>query len=84
MGKTEPTENLHQLLCTFKCRKVIMHECPWINVLSLEISSCLNVETGPRMEWYGDGETEPMENLYLGNGISASAIIKKSKMAAIS
>ena len=56
-----------------------MHECPWINVLSLETSSCLNVETEPRMEWYGDGETEPMENLHLGNGISASAIMKKSK-----
>ena len=56
-----------------------MHECPWINVLSLETSSCLNVETEPRMKWYGDGETEPMENLHMGNGISASAIMKKSK-----
>ena len=56
-----------------------MHECPHINVLSLETSSCLNFETEPRMKWYGDGETEPMENLHMGNGISALAIMKKSK-----
>ena len=31
------------------------------------------------MKWCGDGKTEPMENLYLGNGISVSAITKKLK-----
>ena len=35
MGKTEPMYNLHQPLNTFKCRKVIIHECPCINVLTL-------------------------------------------------
>ena len=65
MEKTEPIENLHQPLCTFKCRKDIMHECPCINVLSIETLSCLNVETEPRMKW-----CEPMENLLFGNGIS--------------
>ena len=79
MGKAEPMENLHQLLCTFKCRMVIINECHCIKVLSIETSSFLNVETEPRMKWCGNGETEPMKNLHLGNVISASAIIKKSK-----
>ena len=57
-----------------------MYECPCINVLSIETSSCLNGKT----ELCGDGETEPMEDLHLGNGISVSAIMKKLKMAAIS
>ena len=55
--KTEPTENLHLQLCTFKCRKVIIHECPYINVLSIETSSCLHVETKNRNEvvwWQGN------------------------------
>ena len=43
--KTEPKENLHQPLCTFKCRKVIMPECPQINVLNVETSSYSNIET---------------------------------------
>ena len=75
--KTEPTENLHQSLCTFKCKRVITYECPCINVLSIETSSYLNVDTEPRMKWCGDGETEPTENFTLGNGISASATMKK-------
>ena len=37
----------------------------------------MNVETEPKMKWCGDRETEPTENLHLGNGISASAIMKK-------
>ena len=37
------------------------HECPCINVLSIEISSCLNVETEPGTKWCDDGETEPTE-----------------------
>ena len=85
MGKTEPMENLdnwtngklHQPLCTFKCRKVIMCECPCINVLSYR--NILNVETEPRTKWCGDREAEPMEYLHLGNGISVSAIMKKLK-----
>ena len=40
------------------------------NVLKIEISSSLNVETEPRMKWCGDGETTPMENLPLGNGMA--------------
>ena len=40
-----------------------MYEYPGINVLSIETSSPLNVETKPRMQWHGDGETEPMEHL---------------------
>ena len=72
-------ENLHQPLCTSKCRKVITCECPHINVLSIETPSCLNVETEGRMKWHGDRETEPMENLHLGNRILASAIMKKLK-----
>ena len=75
--KTEPTENLHQPLCTFKCRKIITHECPHINVLSIETSSYLNVETEPGMKWYSDKETEPIENLHLENGILTLAIMKK-------
>ena len=39
----------------------------------------MNVETEPRTKWSGDGETEPMENLHLGNGISALAIMNKWK-----
>ena len=54
--KTEPMENLHQPLCTFKCRKVIMRECPHINILSIGTSSYLNVETEPKTKWCGDGE----------------------------
>ena len=77
-------ENLAQPLCIFKCRKVVMYECPCINVLSIETSSCLNGKTEPRTKWCGDGETEPMEDLHFGNGISVSAIMKKLKMAAIS
>ena len=72
-------ENLAQPLSIFKCRKVIMYEFPCINVLSIETSSCLNVKTEPMMKWCGDGETEPMEDLHLGNGISVSAIMKKLK-----
>ena len=56
-----------------------MWECPCINVLSIETSSYLNVETEPRMKWCSDGETEPMENLHLKNKISVSAIMKTSK-----
>ena len=48
--KTEPTENLHQPLSTLKCRKVITHECSHINVLSIETSSSLNVETEPGLK----------------------------------
>ena len=77
--KTEPMENLHQPLCAFKCRKVIIHECPHINVLSIETSSCLNIETEPGTKWCGGGKTEPIENLHLGNGILALAVMKKSK-----
>ena len=83
MEKTEPMKNLHQLLCTFNCRKLITHECAHINVLGIKTSSGFNVKTEPRMKWYGDGETEPIENLHLGNRILALAIMKKSKMAAI-
>ena len=43
-----------------------MHECPCINVLSMETSSCLNVETEPRMKLCGGGETERTENMHLG------------------
>ena len=75
--KTEPMENLHQSLCTFKCRKVMVSECPCINVLSIETLSYLNVETKPRMKWCSDGETEPMENFHFENGISTSAIMIK-------
>ena len=39
IGKMEPMDNLTQQSCTVKCRKVI------INVLSVETSSHLNVET---------------------------------------
>ena len=60
--KTEPTENLHQPLYTFKCRKVIRYECPHIKVLRIETSSCLNVETEPGMKWCSDGEPRPIEN----------------------
>ena len=49
-------ENLPQPLCTFKCRKVIMHECPRTNILSIGTSSYLNVETEPKTKWCGDGE----------------------------
>ena len=52
---------------TFKCRKVITCECPRINVLCVGTSSYLNVETEPKTKWCGDGETEPTENLHLGN-----------------
>ena len=72
-------ENLHQSLCTFKCRKVITCECPGINVLSIETSSCLNVKTEPRTKWCGDKEIEQTENFHLGNEISALAIRKKLK-----
>ena len=72
-------ENLHQPLCTFKCREVITCECPHINVLSIETSLCLNVETKPGTKWCRDRETEPTENLHLGNGISVLAIMKKLK-----
>ena len=44
-GKTECTEICYKLLCTFKCIKVIKCECPGINVLSLETSSCLDIKT---------------------------------------
>ena len=40
MGKTEPTEKLPQPLYTFKRRKVIMRECPFINVLSAAMLKC--------------------------------------------
>ena len=63
---------------TFKCRNFITHECPCVNVLSIETSSFLNVETEPMMKWCGDRENEPMENLHLGNEILASAIMNKS------
>ena len=41
-GETKPMENLHKPLCTFKCRKVIMHEYPCINVLSAAMLACWN------------------------------------------
>ena len=47
------------------------HEC-----LSVGTSLYLNVEIEPKTKWCGDEETEPMENLHLGNGISVSAIEK--------
>ena len=56
-----------------------MWEYPCINVLSIETPSYLNVETDPRMKWCSNGETEPMENLVLKNGISVSTIMKTSK-----
>ena len=56
-----------------------MCECPHINVLSIETSSYLKVETEPRMKWCGAGETEPMKTFHLGNRILASAIMKKLK-----
>ena len=56
-----------------------MCECPSINVLSIGTSSYLNVETEPKMEWCVNRKSEPMGNLHLGNGISASAIMKQSK-----
>ena len=34
-GENEPMEYLHWPSCTFRCRKVIMHECPHINDLSI-------------------------------------------------
>ena len=34
-GETETMENLLQPSHAFKCRKVIMHKCPCINVLRL-------------------------------------------------
>ena len=37
-----------------------MLECPCINFLSIETSSCLNVETEPRTKWCDDKETEPI------------------------
>ena len=48
-------------LFSIKRRKVIRPECPCIIVLSIETSSFLNVETEPRMEWCGDGETRKIE-----------------------
>ena len=48
-----------------------------INVLSIETSSYLKVETKRRMKWCGGGETEPMENFHFENGISTSAIMIK-------
>ena len=60
-----------------------MHGCPCINVLNVETSSYLNVETEPRTKQCGDGETKPMENLHLGNRISVLAIMKNQKLAAI-
>ena len=62
--KTEPTENLLQSLCTFKCRKDITRECPHLNVLSIETLSCLNVVTERRMKWCGGRKTEPTENFH--------------------
>ena len=56
-----------------------MQEYPYINLLSIDTLSHLNVESKPRMMWCGDEEMEPMENLYLGNGMSALTIMKKSK-----
>ena len=53
MGKTEPIENLHQLLCTSKCRKFITCECSHMNILSI-----------PIRQQDGDGETESMAILY--------------------
>ena len=58
-----------------------MCKCPCINVLIIETSSCLNVETEPRTKWCDDGKTEPMENLHLANRISHYEKLKK--MAAI-
>ena len=48
-----------------------------LNVSRVETSSCLYVETKQGMKWCGDGETEPMENLHLGNGILAPPITEK-------
>ena len=39
-------------------RKVTTCECPGINDLSIETSSHLSAETGPRKKRYGDGGTE--------------------------
>ena len=39
-GETEPMENLYWPLCTFKCIKVTMHECPCINILSIAMLTC--------------------------------------------
>ena len=39
----------------------------------------MNAKTEPRMKWCGDGETEPMENLHLGNGMMTLAIMKIMK-----
>ena len=58
-------------------------KCPYINVLNIETSSCLNVETEPGTKWCGDEEIELIENFHLGNGILAMAIMKKIKMGAI-
>ena len=79
MGKIEPTENLHQPFCTLKFRKVITHECPYINVLGFKTSSGLNVETEQGMKWCSGGETESIENLYLENRILALAIMKNTR-----
>ena len=49
-------------------------------VLNVETSSCLTVETKQRMKWCGVRETEPIENLHLGNGILALVIMKKPKI----
>ena len=48
-----------------------------LNVSSVETSSSLNAESKKGMKWRGYRETEPMENLHLGNGILALAIMKK-------
>ena len=79
MENFENWTNLHLPLCTFNCRKVLRHEHPRINVLSIVTSSYFNVETEPRMKSCGDRETEPLENFHLRNGISTSAIMKKTK-----
>ena len=47
------------LLSAERSSHVNVHAC--INVLSIETSSCLNVETKPGTKRCGDGETEPTE-----------------------
>ena len=77
--KTEPTENLHQPSHTLKCRKVITHKCPCINILSLGTSSYLECWNWTKVKvvwWWGNWTNGKFA---LRNRISASAIMKKSK-----
>ena len=55
--ETEGMENLHQPLCTLIAEIVNVT----MNVLSVETSSSMNIETEPRTKWCGDRETEPAD-----------------------